>query len=68
MQTTQMDMLWVAYGKAGAVGTIRHVDDEFHVMMSDRHEVGAYPTLEVAKGALISHLKPGSARPEFRRS
>ena len=68
MTTAQMDMLWVAYGKAGAVGTIRHTGDEFRVTMADRREVGAYPSIEAAKGALTSHLKPGSGRPEFRRS
>lgn len=67
MSATQMDMLWMAYGKAGAVGSIRHEDDLFHVVMADRREIGAYPTLEIAKGALISHLKPGADRPEFRR-
>jgi len=29
--------------------------------------VGQYPDLAIAKNALCAHLKPGSARPEFRR-
>ncbi|MDF2666944.1 MAG: putative methyltransferase [Microbacterium sp.] len=28
--------------------------------------LGVYPTMEIAKNALHSHLKPGSDRPEFR--
>ncbi|HLS93226.1 MAG TPA: methyltransferase [Microbacterium sp.] len=65
--TTQTDMRWVAYGPAGVVGMIRHVGDEFRVAIPDRGEIGAYPTLEVAKGAVVSHQRPGSGRPEFRR-
>jgi len=68
MTTAQMDMLWLAYGKAGIVGTIRHADDAYRVTMSDRREVGAYPSIEVAKNALMSHLKPGTPRPDFRRA
>ncbi|GAB2523271.1 hypothetical protein GCM10027064_20860 [Microbacterium petrolearium] len=68
MSVTQTRSLWVAYGQAGAVGTIRRDDEGFVVTMAGQDEpVGAYPTLDVAKGALCSHLKPGTARPEFRR-
>jgi len=28
--------------------------------------LGVYPSMEIAKNAVHSHLKPGSERPEFR--
>lgn len=68
MSMTQTRSLWVAYGPAGAVGSIRREDEGFVVTMAGGAEpVGAYPTLGIAKGALCSHLKPGTPRPEFRR-
>ncbi|WP_261167164.1 methyltransferase [Microbacterium sp. Marseille-Q6965] len=68
MSMTQTRSLWVAYGRAGAVGSIRRDDDGFAVtMVGESAPIGSYPTLEIAKGALCSHLKPGSPRPEFRR-
>lgn len=67
MTQTQTHSLWVAYGRSRAVGTIRREDDRFIVTMAGESEpVGEYPTLEIAKSALCSHLKPGSDRPEFR--
>lgn len=68
MSMTQEHALWVAYGQAGAVGSIRRDDDGFVVTMAGNADpIGAYPSLDVAKGALCSHLKPGTPRPEFRR-
>lgn len=68
MTMTQAQGLWVAYGQAGAVGSIRRDEDGYAVTMAGQDEpMGTYPTLEIAKGALCSHLKPGTPRPEFRR-
>jgi hypothetical protein len=68
MSETQTRRLWVAYGPSGAVGTIeKTADDAFSVkMVGAEAAIGVYPDLEVAKNALVSHLKPGSDRPEFR--
>ncbi|MEU1970592.1 methyltransferase [Microbacterium sp. NPDC019599] len=68
MSETQTRRLWVAYGPAGAVGSIeKSAEDAFTVkMVGADAPVGTYPALEVAKSALVSHLKPGSDRPEFR--
>jgi len=68
MSDTETRRLWVAYGPSGAVGTIeKSADDAFTVkMVGADTSVGVYPTLDVAKSALVSHLKPGSDRPEFR--
>ncbi|MER7796062.1 methyltransferase [Microbacterium sp. NPDC096154] len=69
MTLTHTRRLYVAYGPAGAVGTIREVEDgEFAVTMAGADApVGTYPALDIAKNALCAHLKPGSARPEFRQ-
>jgi hypothetical protein len=67
MTDTQTRRLWVAYGPAGAVGTIRKSDDAYVVVMAGKDEpTGSYPSMEVAKNALFSHLRPGSEWPEFR--
>ncbi len=67
MSDTDTRRLWIAYGQAGAVGSIRHDADGYTVVMAGADEaVGTYESLDVAKGALSSHLKPGSARPEYR--
>jgi hypothetical protein len=58
---------WVAFGPAGAVGSIHRTDDGFVVRMLDGSEDrGAFPTLEVAKSALHASLLPGSDWPDFR--
>ncbi|GAB3271828.1 methyltransferase [Microbacterium sp. MEC084] len=68
MMTTHTRRLYVAYGPNGAVGSIREVDDgSWAVTMSGAEApIGQYPSLDIAKNALTSHLRPGSARPEFR--
>lgn len=68
MGDTQTRRLWVAYGPAGAVGTIeKSSDDAYAVKMAGADApLGTYPSMEVAKNALFSHLKPGSDWPEFR--
>jgi hypothetical protein len=59
--------LWVAYGASGAVGTIEKSGESYSVKMAGAEAaLGAYPTMEVAKNALYSQLKPGADWPEFR--
>ncbi len=58
---------WVAFGPAGAVGSVHRVEDGFTFkLLSDDRFRGTYPTLEVAKSALHASLPPGSEWPEFR--
>ncbi|MDX2375534.1 methyltransferase [Microbacterium sp. LRZ72] len=66
--TSTHHALWVAYGATGVVGTIRKDDDEYTVTMADADApAGTYPSMEVAKSALHSHMRPGSDWPEFRQ-
>ncbi len=60
--------LWIAYGQAGAVGTIEQTSAEAYAvrMAGADAGLGVYPTMEVAKNALYSQLKPGTDWPEFR--
>jgi hypothetical protein len=58
---------WVAFGDAGAVGSVHSVEGGFtYKLLNDTEYGGVLPTLEVAKNALVSKLPPGSGRPEFR--
>ena len=58
---------WVAFGPAGAVGSIHRIDDGFIFrLLGDKEPRGPYPSLEVAKSALHAALLPGSDWPEFR--
>ena len=68
MAMTHERRLDVAYGPAGAVGTVKEVEDGvFAVTMAGADApIGRYEGIGVAKNALMSHLKPGSDRPEFR--
>ena len=66
-RTTITDQRWVAFGTAGAVGSIHRVADGFEVrLMKDAAALGTYPTLEVAKSALHASMLPGSDWPEYR--
>ena len=59
--------VWVAFGQAGAVGSIHRTDAGFGVkMLNDKEFRGIYPTLDVAQSALHSSMLPGSDRPEFK--
>lgn len=59
--------LWVAYGRNGVVGSIRHDDDGYQVTMAGADAAaGTYPSLDVAKSALYSRMTPGSDWPNFR--
>lgn len=67
MSTTKTLALWVAYGTNGVVGSIRHDDEGYTVVMAGSDAAtGTYPNLESAKGALHSHMLPGSDWPMFR--
>ncbi|MCJ1707543.1 methyltransferase [Microbacterium sp. VKM Ac-2923] len=67
MSETVTNRLWVAYGPVGAVGKIQQDAEGYSVHMAGKAErLGVYPSMEIAKNALHSHLKPGSDRPEFR--
>lgn len=58
---------WVAFGPAGAVGSIHRTEDGYAVrLLGDAAFAGSYPSLEVAKSALHSRLLPGSDWPDFR--
>lgn len=62
-----VEQRWVAFGPAGALGSIHRTADGFHVkLLDDADYRGTYPTLEVAKSALHAALLPGSEWPEFR--
>ena len=64
---TTTERRWVAFGPAGAVGSIHRTGDGYEVrLMSDDAPRGSYPTLDVAKSALHASLLPGSDWPEFR--
>jgi len=63
--TTTTSQRWVAFGAAGALGSIHRVDDGFLLKMLDGSE-RRYPSLEVAKSALHATLPTGSEWPDFR--
>ena len=58
---------WVAFGPAGAVGSIHRVDGGFTFkMVVDDDFRASYPSLGIAKSALHAALLPGAEWPEFR--
>ncbi len=58
---------WVAFGPAGALGTIHKIGGEYAMkLLNDDEYRGTYPSLDVAKHALHAALLPGSDFPEFR--
>jgi len=64
---TVTEQRWVAFGPAGAVGSIHRTDEGFEVrLMGDEVVRGSYPTLDVAKSALHATMLPGSEWPEYR--
>ncbi|HWM34253.1 MAG TPA: methyltransferase [Pseudolysinimonas sp.] len=66
-ENTTTEQRWVAFGPAGAVGSIHRTTDGFEVrLMNDPTPRGTYPTLDVAKSALHASMLPGSDWPEFR--
>lgn len=64
---TQTLQTWVAFGPAGAVGSVHRVDDGFTFkLLTDDGFRSVYPSLEAAQGALYASMLPGSDWPEFR--
>lgn len=58
---------WVAFGPAGALGSIHSVDGGFTFkLLTDEGYRSIYPSLEAAQGALHAALVPGSEWPEFK--
>jgi hypothetical protein len=64
--TTTTHQRWVAFGPAGALGSIHRIDGGYRLRMLDGSEEREYPSLEVAKSALHATLPTGSDWPEFR--
>ncbi|HEY5320378.1 MAG TPA: methyltransferase [Galbitalea sp.] len=65
--TTLVRQTWVAFGPAGALGSIHAVDTGYTFrLMDDSASRGIYPSLAVAKSALHAALEPGSEWPEFK--
>jgi hypothetical protein len=61
------DKIWVAFGPAGAVGSIQRRDASYAMkLLDDDADRGIYPSLEVAKNALYAAMLPGSDWPDFR--
>lgn len=64
---TMDSQTWVAFGPAGAVGSVSRVEGGFTFrLLSDDATRATYPSLEIAKSALFAALDPGSDWPEFR--
>lgn len=58
---------WVAFGPAGAIGSIHRIQDGYTFkLLKDVDFRASYPSLEVTKGALYAALVPGAEWPEFR--
>lgn len=65
--STETGRTWIAFGELGAVGSIHETPGGyFYRLLSDDDYRGVFPTLEAAKGALHSAMRPGSERPEFK--
>lgn len=65
--STMTGQTWVAFGPAGAIGSIHRRDDGFAMrLLGDAAYRGVYPSLDVAKSALYAALLPGTDWPEFR--
>jgi hypothetical protein len=65
-ENTLTGQRWIAFGPAGAIGSIHRTEGGFQVRLLDSTETRDYPTLEVAKSALHATLPSGSDWPEFR--
>ncbi|MDM4764352.1 methyltransferase [Galbitalea sp. SE-J8] len=66
MSDTRTAHTWVAMGPAGAVGAVLKEDAGFRVrLIREDWRPHLYPSVEVAKNALVAALPTGSGRPEF---
>ena len=67
MTETSTRRLWVAYGPVGVVGTIQKDGEGYTVHMAGADAaLGTYPSMDIAKRALQSHLKPGAEPAQYR--
>lgn len=64
--STMTGRRWVAFGAAGAIGSIHQSDAGYLVRLLDGSPERSYPSLDVAKSAIHATLPPGSEWPEFR--
>lgn len=65
--TTLVRQTWVAFGPAGAVGSVHAIEGGYTFrLLNDSVPRGVYPSLSVAKSALYAALEPGSEWPEFK--
>ena len=64
---TMTGQTWVAFGPAGALGSVHGVEGGFTFkLVTDDGFRAVYPTLEAAQGALYASLLPGSEWREFK--
>ena len=64
---TTTGQTWVAFGPAGAIGSIHSVDGGYTFkLLDDAGSRGVFATLDAAKSALNATLPSGSERPEYR--
>jgi hypothetical protein len=65
--TTLVKQTWVAFGPAGAIGSVHATSEGFTFrLLTDSSPRSTYPSLAVAKSALYAALDTGSDWPEFR--
>lgn len=65
--TANIVKTWVAFGPAGAVGSVHQTDDGYTFkLLTDEDFRGKYPSLDVVKSALYASLGPGADWPDFR--
>lgn len=66
-ETGTIHQTWVAFGPAGAIGTVHRVEEGYTFKLLDDTEYrGSYASLDVAKRALHAALPPGTDWPEFK--
>lgn len=64
--TTPTRMMWIAYGASGVIGSIRKSEEGYVVTMAGADApLGAYPSMEAAKGAVNARQPHGSDWPRF---
>jgi hypothetical protein len=65
--TTLASHIWVAFGPAGAIGSVHPVEGGFGFrLVGEQLRPAVYPTLDVAKRALFGCLPTGTEWPDFR--
>ncbi|NEM91668.1 methyltransferase [Galbitalea soli] len=65
--TTLVRHTWVAFGPAGALGSVHEVEEGYTFrLLGDTSPRSVYPSLVIAKSALHAALENGADWPEFR--